>query len=157
VDLLLWLIDDKVEYVEAHTARRRHKSIEVEDLAEGIIGFKKGAYICFYLINFYSYDSDPEIDIDCQKGRVKIIKDSARVGFYGGKTMEAAPDLRDYIDYGSGRKDYWGVSHCVQIKDFYKSLQEGRQPQVDGAQGLKTQEVIWNIYKSARLGKRVYS
>jgi UDP-N-acetyl-2-amino-2-deoxyglucuronate dehydrogenase len=156
VDLLLWLIGDKVEYVEAHTARRRHKSIEVEDLAEGIITFRKGAYICFYLINFYSYDADPEIEIDCRKGRVKIIKDSARVGLYACRAMEARPDPQDYIDYGVKPKDYWGLSHWVQIKDFYKSIREGRRPLVDGEEGLKTQEVVWNIYKSARLGKRIY-
>jgi len=156
IDVLRWLVNDKVEYVEANTARRMHKFIEVEDLAEGIIGFKKGAYICFYLINFYSYNADPEIEMDCLNGRVKMVKDSAKIGFYDGRVVEAKPKPSEYIDYGQGRKDYWGFCHWIQIKEFYQALKKNRQPEVSGEEGLKTQEVVWNIYKSARLGRRIY-
>jgi len=156
IDVLRWLIDDEVEYVEANTARRLHKFIEVEDLAEGVIRFKKGTYACFYLMNFYSYDADPEIEMDCQKARVKIVKDSARIGFYGGKEIKAGPRPGDYIDYGKGRKDYWGFCHWIQIREFYRALRERREPEVNGEEALKTQRIIWNIYQSARLGKRIY-
>jgi predicted dehydrogenase len=156
IDVLRWLFDDKVEYVEANIARRMHKFIEVEDLAEGIIKFKKGAYICFYLINFYSFDADPEIEIDCHNGRVKIIKDSARISFYDGSVIEAEPKPSEYIDYGQGRKDYWGFCHWIQIKEFYQALKEGRQPQVNGEEALKTQRIVWNIYKSARERRRTW-
>lgn len=156
IDVLRWLINDEVEYVEASTARRRHKFIEVEDLAEGVIQFKKGAYVCFYLINFYSFDADPEIEMDCLKGRVKMIKDSARIGFYDGRVVEAKPKPEEYIDYGKGRKDYWGFCHWIQIKEFYQALKDNRQPPVSGEEALKTQEIVWNIYKSARTRKRIY-
>lgn len=155
IDVLSWLIDDEVEYVQANTARRMHKFIEVEDLAEGIIGFKKGAYICFYLINFYSYSADPEIEIDCEKARVKIVKDAAWIRFYDGREIEAQPKPGDYIDYGKGRKDYWGFCHWIQIKEFYQALKKNRQPEVSGEEGLKTQEIVWNIYKSARERRRI--
>jgi predicted dehydrogenase len=156
IDVLRWLIDDEVEYVEANIARRKHKFIKVEDLAEGLIKFKKGAYICFYLMNFYSFDADPEIEIDCQNGRVRIVKDSARIGFYRGRLLEAKPNASEYIDYGEGRKDYWGYCHWIQIKEFYRALKQGDEPQVDGEEAFKTQRIIWNIYKSARTGRRVY-
>ncbi|HTY45753.1 MAG TPA: Gfo/Idh/MocA family oxidoreductase [Patescibacteria group bacterium] len=156
VDVLLWLIRDRPDYVEAHTARRLHSAIEVEDLAEGVIHFKKGAYICFYLINFYSYDADPEIEIDCQKGRAHIVKDSARIRLYNGTAVAAQPDPKDYIRYGKNHKDYWGFCHRVQIKEFYRALQQGRQPEIDGTEGLKTQKAVWAIYQSARTGKRIY-
>lgn len=156
IDVLRWLVDDKVDFVEANTARRMHELIEVEDLAEGIIKFKKGTYICFYLINFYSFDADPEIEMDCENARVRIVKDSARIGFYSGKVLEAKPKPQEYIDYGKGKKDYWGYCHWIQIKEFYQALRVGREPEVNGQEGLKTQELVWNIYKSARLGKRVY-
>ncbi len=156
IDVLRWLIDDKVDFVEAHTARRKHSFIEVEDLAEGLIKFKKGAYVCFYLMNFYSYDADPQIEIDCEKGRVEMIKDSAMIGFYNGRVAQAEPKPGEYIDYGQGRKDYWGYCHWIQIKEFYQALREDRQPEVDGVEGLKTQEIVWNIYRSAKLGRRIY-
>ncbi len=156
VDILLWLFDDEVDFVEANTARRMHKFIEVEDMAEGVIGFKHGGYACFYLINFYSYDSDPEIEMDCTMGRVKIVKDWACIRLNNGRKMEAHPDPSDYIDYGVKGKDYWGHCHYVQIKEYYKSLRRGEEPQINGEEGLKIQRVVWNIYKSAKLGKRIY-
>ncbi len=156
IDVLRWLIDDEVEYVEATTARRMHKFIEVEDLAEGVIKFKKGAYVCFYLINFYSFDSDPEIEIDCENGRVKIIKDSARIGFYDRREqLEAHPKPDEYIDYGGNRRDYWGFCHWIQIKEFYKAIREGREPEVNGKEALETQKIVWNIYKAARERRRI--
>ncbi|MBM3246032.1 MAG: Gfo/Idh/MocA family oxidoreductase [Candidatus Omnitrophica bacterium] len=156
VDVLLWLINDEIDYVEAQTRRRMHKFIEVEDLAEGVIKFKKGAYICFYLINFYSYDADPEIEIDAHKARAKIVKDAARIEFSDGRALEAKPRPGEYIDYGKGRKDYWGYCHWIQIKKFYQALGEGVQPPVSPEEAIKTQKVVWNIYKSARTGKRIY-
>lgn len=156
IDVLRWLINDEVEFVEANIARRMHKFIEVEDLAEGVIKFKQGAYICFYLINFYSFDADPQIEMDCQKARVEMLKDSARISFYDGGQLEARPDPSEYIDYGENRKDYWGYCHWLQIKEFYRAIKENRQPEVDGVEGLKTLRIVWNIYRSGRLGKRIY-
>jgi len=156
IDLLQWLVNDKAEYVEANVAKRKHKFIQVEDLAEGLIKFKKGAWVYFYLINYYSYDADVEIGMDCSKGRVKIVKDSARVGLYDGRVFKAQPKASEYIDYGKGRRDYWGFCHCIQIKEFYRALSVNRQPQVSGEDALRTQEVVWAIYKSAREGRRIY-
>jgi len=155
IDVLRWLFDDEVEYVQAHTARRRHKFIQVEDLAEGLIQFKRGAYVCFYLMNYYSFDAYPEIEIDCQKGRVKIIKDSAWIGFYNGKEVKAEPKPSEYIDYGENRKDYWGFCHWIQIKKFYQALKKGEQPEANGEEALLTQRIVWNIYKSARENRRI--
>ncbi|MEA3328942.1 MAG: Gfo/Idh/MocA family oxidoreductase [Candidatus Omnitrophota bacterium] len=155
IDVLRWLIDDKVEYVEANIARRMHKSIEVEDLAEGVIKFKKGAYVCFYLINFYSFDADPKIELDCRNGRVEMVKDSARIGFYDGTEAEAGPRPDEYIDYGENRKDYWGFCHWIQIKQFYRALKQGQEPEINGEEALKTQKIIWNIYRAARGRRRI--
>ena len=156
IDVVRWLINDEVKFIEAGTARRMHKFIEVEDLAEGLIQFKKGAYACFYFFNYYSFDADPQIQIDCTKGRVEMVKDSCRIGLYNGMVLKASPKKDEYIDYGKGRKDYWGFCHWIQIKEFYQALKENRQPQVNGEEGLATQKIIWNIYKSARNGKRIY-
>jgi len=156
IDVLRWFINDKVDYVEANIANRMHKFIKVEDLAEGVIRFKKGAYICFCLTNYYSYDDDTEIELDCEKGRVNISKDSARIGFYNGKSLKANPKPGEYIDYGKGIKDYWGFCHWVQIKNFYKALADNKEPEINGIEGKKTLEIVYNIYKSAKLRRKIY-
>ncbi|MCQ9207202.1 MAG: Gfo/Idh/MocA family oxidoreductase [Omnitrophica bacterium] len=156
IDVLQWLIGDRVEYVEANIANRMHKSIEVEDLAEGVIKFKKGTYICFYLNNYYSYDDHTEIELDCEKGRVNIIKDSAKIRFYSGRELKAAPKSNEHIDYGDGVKSYWGYCHWNQIEEFYRDLRSKRKHKIDGLEAKKTLEIVHNIYKSARLRKRIY-
>ncbi len=156
VDTIRWLIDDKVEYVESFMDNRMHNYIEVEDLAEGVVKFKKGTYVCFYLINYYTYDDDVEIEFDCEKGRANVVKDAVRVGLYNGKEFIAKPDPDEYIDYGEEVKNYWGGCHILQIRDFYAALKEGRKPAIDGVEGKLTQDLIWNIYKSAKTRKKIY-
>ena len=156
LDILRWISPAPIDYIEAKTAKRMHSFINVEDSAEGVIKFKDGFYACFYLINYYSYDNDPEIEIDCQKGRVNIIKDSADIWYFKGGTEKAAPKKDEYIDYGDGVRDYWGYCHYNQIKDFYDSLRTGKKPAITGEDALKTQELVWAIYESAKKNRRVY-
>jgi len=156
LDILRWLVPSPIDYVESHTANRFHSFINVEDSAEGVIKFKDGFYACFYLMNYYSYDDDPEIEIDCQKARVNIIKDSAKICYSKGKVEIAEPKKNEYINYGGGVKSYWGYCHYNQIKDYYDSLKAGRKPAITGLDALKTQELVWAIYESSKRNKRVY-
>lgn len=157
LDVVRWLVPSPIEYVEASCANRMHSFIKVEDSAEGVIKFRNGFYACFYLINFYSYDDDPEIEIDCEKARVNIIKDSARIWYYRGNRIEkASPKPDEYIDYGDGVRDYWGYCHYNQIKDFYDSLRKGKKPAITGEDAFKTQELVWAIYESSARKRRIY-
>jgi len=156
LDILRWLVPSPIDYVEASCHNRGHSFIDVEDCAEGVIRFKNGFYVCFYLINYYSYDVDTRIQIDCEKARVHIVKDSAYIGYYSGKKEKAQPRSDEYIDYGDGVKDYWGFCHFNQIRDFYEALRAGRKPAITGEDALKTQELVWAIYESSKRNKRVY-
>ncbi len=155
-DLLRYLADDEIDFVDAHVANRMHKIVKVEDEAVGVIKFKKGIYVCFYTINYYSYDADVEMELHCQKARIKIIKDSAWIEYYNGKKEKAVPDPGDYIDYGDGVKDYWGKCHSLQIEDYYKSLRKNETPFINGVEGKKTQDLIWGIYKSGQANRKIY-
>jgi predicted dehydrogenase len=156
IDIIRWITPSPVDYVEASAHNRMHSFINVEDSAEGVIKFKNGFYVCFYLINYYSYDADTQIEIDCEKARVRIVKDSAYIGYYAGRTEKAEPRKDEYMDYGDGVRDYWGYCHFNQIKDFYESLNSGRQPAITGKDAKKTQELVWAIYESSKRNKRVY-
>lgn len=156
LDIVRWLVSSSIKYMEASVHNRMHSFIDVEDSADGIAMFKNGFYLCFYLINCYSYDDDPTIEIDCEKGRVRIVKDSAYIGYYDGKEEKAEPRSDEYINYGDGVKDYWGYCHYNQIRDFYDALRDRRKPAITGEDALKTQELVWAIYESAKRNRRVY-
>lgn len=156
LDIVRWLVPSAIDYVEAKVSNRMHSFINVEDTAEGVVMFKNGFYLCFYLINCYSFDDDPFIDIDCEKGRVHIVKDSAYVGYYSGKSEKARPSANEYIDYGNGIRDYWGYCHFNQIRDFYEAVRKHRKPAITGDDALKTQKLIWAVYESSKRNKRVY-
>jgi len=156
LDILRWLIPSPIDYVEALVSKRSHSFINVEDSAEGIVRFKNGFYLCFYLINTYSYDDDPVIEIDCEKARVRLVKDSAYIGYYSGRKEKAEPRDDEYIDYGDGVRDYWGYCHYNQIKDYYDSLRKGKDPAVIPSDAKKTQELVWAMYESSRRKAKVY-
>lgn len=156
LDIVRWLIPSPVDYVEAKVSNRMHTFTDVEDAAEGIVKFKNGFYLCFYLINCYSFDDDPFIDIDCEKARVRIVKDSGYIGYKNGTKEKAEPGADEYIDYGDGVRDYWGYCHFNQIKDFYHSLSKKTKPAVTAEDAKKTQDLVWAIYESSKRGKKVY-
>jgi predicted dehydrogenase len=156
LDVLRWLSPSPVKYVEADVSNRMHSSIDVEDCAEGVIVFKGGFYASFFLNNFYSYDDDPEIEIDCQNARVNIVKDSACISYLRGGKECARPKPNEYIDYGDGVRDYWGYCHYNQIKDFYESLRSGKKPAIMLEDAYKTQQLVWAIYESSKRGKKIY-
>lgn len=155
LDILRWIVPSPIDYVNASVHNRGHSFIDVEDAAEGVIKFKNGFYVCFYLINYYSYDSDPEIEIDCEKARVHIIKDSAYIKYCSGRKEKAEPRDYEYIDYGDGVRDYWGYCHFNQIKDFYDALRCGRKPAITAEDAFKTQKLVWAIYESSKRNRRI--
>ena len=52
--------------------------------------------------------------------------------------------------------DYWGISHHLQLRDFYESILLDRPVAVDGLEGRKTLEIIKGIYLSSLRRERVY-
>jgi len=156
LDIVRWLVPSPVDYVEAKVSNRMHSFINIEDTAEGVVKFKNGFYLCFYLINCYSFDDDPFIDFDCEKARVRIVKDSAYIRYCKGGKEKAEPRSDEYIDYGDGVRDYWGYCHYNQIRDFYDALRRGREPAITGEDALGTQKLVCAIYESSKRNKRVY-
>jgi predicted dehydrogenase len=157
LDLLRWIFDSPIEYVDATTVNRMHQIVRVDDEASGVIVFKSGAYVNFYAMNHYSYDDDLTIEIHGEKGRIRIVKDSAEAVFYkGGKTIKAAPKKSEYIDYGKGVKDYWGVCHSIAIKKFYEAVINNKPADINEDDGIETQWMVDAIYESGRKGKKVF-
>jgi predicted dehydrogenase len=159
LDILRYVFNSEIDWIDASTANRMHVKIQVEDEAAGVIMFKSGAYVNFYTICHYSYDDDVVMEIHCEKGKVKIIKDKADVyikdSFFGGHKT-AKPKPNEFINYGAGWKDYWGYCHSIEIKRFYNSIINNLPVDVNEDAGLETQWMITAIYESGKTGKKVY-
>ena len=148
IDLVRWVVDSEVESVSCSMANRGHKLVDVEDSAEGLVTFKNGVKYGFYCMNNYGCDEPIEIRLYCEKGRVIFGYDDATITYNDG-TVETAHQDENKLSYKGG-KDYWGIHHVKQIRQFYDALLGRAELEISGKEALKTHELIMNIYKIGR-------
>lgn len=154
MDLVRWFIGDEIDYIDATISNRGHAIIQVEDSAEGLIHYKSGVTTAFHAINYYGYDAPVEIELYCENGIAKMVADKATISFNNAREYSADTDPNETFEYGDV-KQYWGVSHIKQINLFYKSLAKGEEPEINGQEAMKTQEMICGIYESGKKNERV--
>ena len=155
VDMLRWLLDSPIDYVETILENRQHPSIEVEDMAEGIVAYKNGVLTSFHLVNYYGCDENITVDILCEKGKIHMEASKAIVTYFDGETLEADNDPNEKVPFAP-EKNYWGIGHYKQISEFYEALLRGEQPKVNGEEAIKTQTLVSAMYTSGRSKTRVY-
>ena len=153
LDLANWFIDDEPVEVQAHIANRGHSIMEVDDTGEGFIRYKNGATLSFWAMNNYVCDEPIEIRLLCENGKVIMSYDDARIEFNDGTVLSVSQ--KDDGIYYEGGKDYWGFRHIRQIEDYYKAVEEKREPFISGKEALKIQKLICAIYESGKTGKTV--
>jgi len=138
--------------VTASIANRAHPTIEVEDVAEGVITYGD-IPISFFVNTFHPYDAPASVEIICEHGKASLIGEDAEILFTDGRKKAAGLDKEAQQQFGM--KSYWGVSHVKQIQDFYLSLEGGKPLAIDGEQGLRTQRLISGVYESAKTDRKV--
>ena len=149
IDLVRWIVDSEVESISCSMANRGHEMVDVEDSAEGLVTFKNGVKYGFYCMNNYGCDEPIEIRLLCERGKVVFGYDDAVITYFDG-TVESAHKDDGRLSYKGG-KDYWGVHHVKQIRQFYDALLGRAELDISGEEALKTHELIMNIYK---IGKK---
>jgi len=150
MDLMQWIVGE-IDSLEASMANRTHHIIDVEDVAEAVIRFKNGAIGSLYACNYYTYDADVLLEVHGELGTARIEKDHAVIRIAGQPERKVFPE-GDYEVIG---KDYWGVSHKIQIDEFYRDVLENRPVDIDGVEGRKALEFVRAIYYSATTGEPV--
>ena len=153
IDLANWFINDQPVEVQASLHNRGHEIMEVDDTGEGLVKYKNGATLAFWAMNNYGCDDPIEIRILCEKGKVTMSYDDARIDFNDGTTLTTSQGAGD-IHYEGG-KDYWGFQHIRQIADFYDAVENDREPLIPAKEALKIQQLICAIYDSGRTGEKV--
>lgn len=155
LDILRWFMNSEIDFVDTNIANRSHPSIEVEDVAEGVIAYKNGVTTSFHLVNYYGCDDHITIDMTCENGKVHMEASKAIITFSDGRVVQKDNDPNEKVPFASG-KGYWGVGHYKQITDFYNSLAKGEVPRISGQEAIKTQKMVCAMYASGKTKKRVY-
>ena len=148
IDLVRWVVDSEVDKVSCSMANRGHKTVDVEDSAEGLVVFKNGVKYGFYCMNNYACDEPIEIRLCCEKGKAIFTYDDAYI-YYDDGTMEET-HLEENPVVCEGGKDYWGFQHVRMIRNFYDALLGKADLDVSGEEALKTHKLIMEIYKKGK-------
>lgn len=117
--------------------------IEVEDTCAAYIRYPT-LNACFYTTCGYCTDSPPLIDIEFEKGRVRIEGDE--VLLCSGATEPERTAFRHEKVMG---KSYWGASHKKAIEMFYKSIEGEKDFILDYCNVRDTIELMLLLYKKA--------
>ncbi len=152
MDLVNWIIDSEVESISVGMENRGHKKVFVEDSAEGLIKYKNGVTYGFWCMNNYGCDEPIEIRLYCELGKVVFGYDDAYINYNDGTHEEAHNDF-ELKNYGTGHKDYWGSTHVIQIKQFYRSCLGLEELEISGERALKTHKLICDIYDKGGMRK----
>ena len=152
MDLVNWLIDSEIDTISVGMENRGHKKVFVEDSAEGLIKYKNGTVYGFWCMNNYGCDEPIEIRLFCENGKVVFTYDDAYIDYNDGTHEEAHKDL-SLKRYGERHKAYWGSTHVIQIKQFYRSCLGLEELEISGEQALKTHKLICDLYDKGGMRK----
>ena len=145
IDLANWFIDAVPVEVQSSLHNRNHKTMIVEDSAEGLIKYDNGCLLSFFAMNNYLIDEPIEIRLYCENGTARLSYDEAIITYNDDSTEYVKNEPQQIVSY-TGGKPYWGTQHAVQIHQFYKSVLGLEPLEISGEEALKIQKIICDIY-----------
>ncbi|MCI8633155.1 MAG: Gfo/Idh/MocA family oxidoreductase [Lachnospiraceae bacterium] len=150
-DLLRWMMGDEIEEVIAYSDNLIHPYIEAEDIGLAIIKFANGAYGIFEgSTNVYPDGLEETLHIFGEKGTVKaggMSVNHIEVWNVKGEE-EKLVELQKQCD--EDPENVYGFGHTPLYKNMIESIEENKEPLVDGYAGKRALELILAIYESAR-------
>ena len=151
---LLQYFAGPVDSVCAFAERLIHPYIEAEDTAVAVLKFKNGALGVVEGATSVYPGFSRRVEIHGEKG--SAILDGNDISFWKlTESDEEEHELsqlkdRDSSNAASDPMALEVTGHRKQIQDLIEAIEQGRQPMVDGAEGLKALELVLAIYRSAR-------
>lgn len=146
LDLLQWFAGGDVRRMTGSvTTDVLGDVIEVEDTAHACIDFSNGARALFYGTNAYLTNSPVELELIFEQGTLLQRRDCVFLLQDGEETELCRPSQT-----ATGAKSYWGVSHGLLIRDFYKHVQQGRRFWIDAEEGSRALSLVHGIYEASR-------
>ncbi len=144
LDLLQWFLGD-IESIRGNCSKSLlEKIIEVEDTADAVIRFKNGTSAIFYATNCHAENSQVFLELVCSKAVIRLEGDLT-IKYCNG-------ELEHFNDTNleTGEKSYWGASHNLLIKDFYRCVLSGEPFSIEGEEGIKALQMVKTIYTSSK-------
>jgi predicted dehydrogenase len=160
VDLLTWMMGPVAE-VTAHTARRAHERIEVEDVAVATLKFANGALGVIEASTAVWPGEVKRIEIHGSEGSIAMREEDITRWEFVEKIPtddELLAAMAKTTSTGGGASDPAAIGyhgHTALFKDVLDAIENGRKPLSDGSEGRRSVEIILAIYNSAETGKAV--
>ncbi len=151
IDILLWYLGDvDLNSINAYAENFSHKRIiEFEDTLVAIMKFKNGTLVTLNCtINSYKKNMEGSVTLFGENGTVKIggqylnVLEYQNINNYLIKEIESHRPANDYGYYQGSMSN-----HDKVIKNVIDVLTKNGKIAVNGYDGLKTVEIIENIYK----------
>jgi len=154
IDLLYWMMGD-VKKIEVLTANFMHdKTIDFEDTGVILLKFENGALGTInYTVNSYGKNMEGSITVFGEKGTVKVGGQYLNVLEYQSienYTMQSVIETKPANDYGFYKGSM--SNHDKVYSNVVEVLTRNASIATNGYEGLKTVEIIENIYKSVKQG-----
>lgn len=150
VDRVRYLAGSDVDFIEGSLHNHAHPYLKVEDTVEACVHFKNGLLYNLFACDYNGTDSPINIEFVGTKGSFGLIQDLGYSQIDGVR--------KEYREIEPGEAvgpSYWGTTHVMQLRDFYRSVRENLPVAISGEEGYKTLELVKGIYLSGLSHKRI--
>lgn len=165
LDILLWYMGE-IDELYGIWKNLNHPYIEVDDTAAAIIKFKNGAIGNILVSNSQKPGLYGKVHVHGENGASAGVQTDGGAMFIAGRSGVAEPPVNDLwtIPGEEALLKQWIMddteifNNCdptvryiqYQIEDYLKSIADGKEPVVTGADGRRTVELFTGIYRSTR-------
>jgi len=154
LDLMLWLLGP-ARAVQASIAALVH-DIEVEDTAAVAIEFASGALGVVTSTTAGHAFWSQRLEVVGTEGKAVVCNNRV----VGWDFADGAPDRQAVLAINEmagvpDERGRYGPGHERILRDFADSVLDDRPFALDGHEGRKISDLLWAIYESARLGRKV--
>jgi predicted dehydrogenase len=160
VDLLQWYMGP-VASVQAFTANRKHKGIEVEDTVVAVLKFANGALGNIEASTAIFPGALKKIELMGTAGSA-VMEESSLIKWEFEQKTDADQAMHDLmltpksmVGGAANPGDLNTLGHQYQIEDMIRAVDSHGEPLINGTEGRKSVEIVLAIYESAKTGKMV--
>ncbi len=155
IDLLRWMLGDKVEEVYGVTRQQFHDYLECEDIGMAVLKFKNGAIGTIEgTVNVYPKNLEETLYLFGETGTVKLGGTSCNNIDVWNFADAVAEDV-EKAGLQEATSNVYGNGHTSLYADVIDSIINNRKPYVDGYAGRNALEIVLAIYKSQLTGMPV--